>query len=79
MSASATVIGGVGTLTAFARTDASGHQRGFTADEINVGGYAQVLSVSCAPAGNCAAAGYYTDASGDSQVFVVSRTPSAGA
>ena len=40
---------------------------------LNAGGSAQVLSVSCGPAGNCAAAGDYTDASGHVQGFVVSQ------
>jgi hypothetical protein len=35
---------------------------------------ASVKSVSCAPAGNCAAGGFYTDRSGHSQAFVVSQT-----
>jgi hypothetical protein len=30
--------------------------------------------MSCASAGNCTAGGTYTDSSGDTQVFVVSRT-----
>ncbi len=38
---------------------------------LNVGGDAQIQSVSCASAGNCAAAGYYTDTSGVEQAFVV--------
>jgi uncharacterized protein CbrC (UPF0167 family) len=38
---------------------------------LNVGGGAQVYSVSCASAGNCSAAGQYTDRSGGSQAFVV--------
>jgi hypothetical protein len=36
--------------------------------------YAQALSVSCASAGNCAAAGWYTDSSGHTQAFVVNET-----
>jgi hypothetical protein len=35
---------------------------------------AQVSSVSCAAAGNCSAGGYYTDASGRQQAFVVAET-----
>jgi hypothetical protein len=38
---------------------------------LNGGGGAQVLSVSCAPAGGCAAGGYYSDASDTPQAFVV--------
>ena len=41
---------------------------------LNKGGSASVLSVSCAPAGNCAAGGSYTDRSGHLQAFVASQT-----
>src|SRR5204863_1718109 len=37
-------------------------------------GYASVSSVSCGTAGNCAAGGYYYDASGREKAFVVSET-----
>ncbi len=40
---------------------------------LNVGGYADVWSVSCASAGNCAAGGYYRDGDGHNQGFVVSE------
>jgi hypothetical protein len=40
---------------------------------LNAGGAAEASSVSCSPAGNCAAAGYYTDGSGDRQAFVVGQ------
>ena len=40
---------------------------------LNAGGQAQVGSVSCASAGNCTAAGSYTDSSGHTQAFVVSQ------
>jgi len=40
---------------------------------LNAGGLAQVTSVSCAPAGNCAAGGFYRDGSGHSQAFVAGR------
>ncbi len=40
---------------------------------LNAGGLAQVASVSCAPAGNCAAGGFYRDGSGHSQAFVASQ------
>ncbi len=41
---------------------------------LNAGGsLAAVTSVSCAPGGNCAAGGVYTDRSGNSQGFVVSQ------
>jgi hypothetical protein len=41
---------------------------------LNVGGSAQVNSVSCTAAGYCAAVGYYTDQSGNNGAFIVSRT-----
>src|SRR5216683_2644485 len=41
---------------------------------LNKGGNAAVKSVSCASAGNCAAAGGYTDGSGHHQAFVASET-----
>jgi hypothetical protein len=40
---------------------------------LNQGGNAQLTSVSCGSAGNCAADGFYTDGSGSLQVFVVSE------
>jgi hypothetical protein len=40
---------------------------------LNGGGFATAFSVSCAPAGNCAAGGSYTDNNGRQQAFVVSR------
>jgi hypothetical protein len=42
-------------------------------DVLNKGGNAQVSSVSCRSAGNCAVGGYYTDGSGHRQAFVVSE------
>ncbi len=41
---------------------------------LNAGGNAEITSMSCAPAGTCAAGGDYTDRSGISQGFVVSQT-----
>jgi hypothetical protein len=41
---------------------------------LNAGGSANVASVSCHSAGNCVAAGGYTDSSGNQQPFLVSRT-----
>jgi hypothetical protein len=41
---------------------------------LNKGGRAGIISVSCATAGNCSAGGYYSDASGDFQAFVVGET-----
>lgn len=40
---------------------------------LNAGGGAEVLSLSCAPGGGCAAGGYYTDSAGNQQAFVVSH------
>ena len=40
---------------------------------LNAGGQAEVLSVSCGPAGSCAAGGYYYDRRGHQQGFVVSE------
>ena len=71
-------------------TDSSGNMQAFvvgetngswgTAQEVpgtaalNLGGSAEILSVSCASAGNCDAGGYYTDSSGKMQVFVADET-----
>ena len=72
--------------------DASGHFQAFVVGEargiwgpaqevpgtaaLNKGREAQVLSVSCARAGDCSAGGFYTDASGHRQAFVVSSASS---
>jgi hypothetical protein len=40
---------------------------------LNQGGGATIFSVSCARAGTCSAGGSYTDSSGQTQAFVVSR------
>jgi hypothetical protein len=66
--------------------DRSHHHQGFVAVErngvwgtaipvsglgaLNTGGNAEVTSVSCGPAGSCAAGGFYTGASGQHQGFV---------
>ena len=71
-------------------TDGSGHRQAFVASEangtwqaaikvpgtaaLNKGGRADVLSVSCPSAGNCAAGGRFTDGSGHIQAFVASET-----
>jgi hypothetical protein len=71
-------------------TDGSGHGEAFMASEtsgtwhaaievpgtgaLNTGRSAGVSSVSCAPAGNCAAGGSYTDHSGHLQAFVASQS-----
>ena len=68
---------GSGSVQAFVVSERNGAWR--TAIEVpgsatlNAGGQAQVNSVSCASAGNCAAGGYYTDGSLQSQAFVVSE------
>jgi hypothetical protein len=70
-------------------TDRSGHQQAFVASErhgawraaievpgtgaLNKGGNAQVGSMSCTSAGDCAAGGWYTDRSGHQQAFVASE------
>src|SRR5712692_7278956 len=69
--------------------DGSGHGQAFVVRETNgtwakaievpgsgtldAGGGAEVKSVSCATAGNCAAIGVYNDGSGKTQAFVVSK------
>ena len=69
-------------------TDANGDQWAFVASEVNgtwqnvtdvpgtaaLGRDAGVNSVSCTSAGNCSAGGWYTDANGDTQAFVVSKS-----
>jgi hypothetical protein len=71
-------------------TDSSGHTQGFVVSERNGrwgdavevpglaaldgGASAQVSSVSCASAGNCAAGGQYGQVSGGSQAYLVSET-----
>jgi hypothetical protein len=69
---------GSGAAQAFVASETSGTWG--TAEEVlglaalNRGGLAAVSEVSCASAGNCSAGGYYTDASGTTQPFVVSET-----
>jgi len=41
---------------------------------LNKGTFAEISSVSCAAAGDCSAAGYYTDSSGHYQPFVASQS-----
>ena len=67
--------------------DGSGHSQAFVIDEVmgvwgtmsevtgslNTGGDAWIRSVSCSSAANCAAGGFYTDGSGNTQAFVVSE------
>jgi hypothetical protein len=69
--------------------DSAGHAQAFVENEVrgawrpahelagigvlNTGGSAQVVRVSCRSAGTCAAAGNYTDASHNSQVFVATE------
>jgi uncharacterized repeat protein (TIGR02543 family) len=73
--------------------DGSAHHQAFVVDEtngtwgnaievpgtasLNGGGQADVRSLSCATAGNCAAAGYYTDGSGNTQAFVADESNSS--
>ncbi|HUC58173.1 MAG TPA: hypothetical protein VMA95_12280 [Streptosporangiaceae bacterium] len=69
--------------------DHHGHAQGFVAGEVNgtwgsaagvpglpmlnAGGTARISSLSCSPAGNCAAGGNYLNHSGEQEAFVVSR------
>jgi hypothetical protein len=71
-------------------TDAGNHSQAFVANEsggvwgsaievpgtgaLNAGGNAAAWSVSCSSAGNCGAAGEYTDSAGDVRGFVVNET-----
>jgi hypothetical protein len=41
---------------------------------LNQSGQAELFSMSCASAGNCSTGGFYTDASGNTQAFVVNET-----
>ena len=43
------------------------------ATSLNLGGYAQVLSVSCAGPGQCVAGGYYEDVNNTSQALIVNE------
>jgi hypothetical protein len=70
-------------------TKFSGHQEPFVASEtkgvwhaaveapgfrtLNAGGFAAINSVSCGAPGNCGAGGYYKDASGHQQAFVITE------
>jgi hypothetical protein len=70
--------------------DGSNHQQAFVVNEsggvwggaeevagtakLNIGGGADVYSVSCSSAGNCSAGGIYTDSSNHQQAFVVNET-----
>jgi len=44
---------------------------------LNTGKYAQLISVACASAGNCAAGGYYTGSGGSVHAFIVSEKSGA--
>ncbi|HEV2451591.1 MAG TPA: hypothetical protein VGS62_06665 [Streptosporangiaceae bacterium] len=71
-------------------TDSAKHTQGYLVDQnrgnwgtaqqvpglaaLNLGGRAAITSMSCTPAGDCAAGGYYTDVSGLQQAFVVDKT-----
>jgi len=71
-------IAGVPTVQAFVVNKTGGTWR--KAEQVpgtatlNAGGRARTTSLSCSAAGNCSAGGYYTDASGRQQAFVVSET-----
>jgi hypothetical protein len=76
-SAGGYYVDGSGQYQAFVVSETHGSWR--KAEEVpgtatlNQGGDATLESVSCASAGNCSAGGYYTDGSGNGQVFVVSE------
>jgi hypothetical protein len=66
-----------GKLQAFVATETNGawgaaEEAGTAA--LNVGGSAEVTSVSCASAGNCSAGGTYASSSNQGQAFVVAET-----
>jgi len=69
---------GSGATQAFVASEVNGRWRAAIevpgTGKLNAGGTAQVESVSCAPAGSCAAGGSFWDGSGDYQAFVVSRS-----
>jgi len=67
----------IGTHQAFVASQVNGTwRRAFRVPglgTLNAGGNASITSVSCAPAGNCAAGGSYADGAGHTQAFVVSQ------
>jgi hypothetical protein len=75
-----TAIGCTAAMTCLASAAPAGHHSGWGkaievpgSARLNKGGGAIVEAVWCAGAGNCSAAGTYTDASDHSQLFVVSE------
>jgi LPXTG-motif cell wall-anchored protein len=40
-------------------------------EALNLGGFGELLSLSCASAGNCSAGGYYSESSGNAQAFLI--------
>jgi hypothetical protein len=86
-SLSCSPAGGCGAAGSY--IDRSGHSQAFVVTQVkgtwgqaievpgtaalNQGGNAAVNSMSCSSAGNCSAAGYYTDRRGDERAFVVSQ------
>lgn len=66
-----------GKREAFVASERNGHWAGAIevpgSAALNTGGFAETLSVSCPSAGTCAAAGYYRQAGGHQQAFLVSE------
>ena len=69
------VTGAIGAAAASGGTWGAAQEVPGTA-ALNQGGYAAVLSVSCASAGNCSAGGLYFDSPGSDQAFVAEEVNS---
>ena len=66
--------GGPAAVAAVAATGGWGRATGVPGlEKLNAGGGAEILSLSCASGGSCAAGGYFTDRRGHQQGFVVSE------
>jgi hypothetical protein len=76
-AAGLTYTDNIGTQQAFVASQVNGAwRRAFKVPglgTLNAGGNASITSVSCAPAGTCAAGGSYADGAGHTQAFVVSQ------
>jgi hypothetical protein len=80
-AAGGSYLGGSGRAQAFVADEVDGAWRDAAeipgAVALNAGGYAVVLSVSCASAGNCAAGGQYQDSTTGYQAFVAAEVNGA--